>query len=242
MIFNMTGGGSNPLNFQVKTYPSETELKADNPKENTIGIITTTTMTSWVFSATEPKEPEVGMVWIGIGTSSNCEFNALKKNTLLVYPLSAKQYVGNTFSDVKAFNYIGGEWLGWAYFLFQEGTGLKVSPTTSYPTSLVTVTDEAITYKGNGTSDNANLNWDMDFTPYSTIEMDVTAFKKSKYCLAKICNTDYSNNIAECQFTVDSVRHHYSLDVSSINETKRLCFPGQSSDHFSIHNLYLTMK
>ena len=34
-------GGANPLNFTVKTYPSETELKADKTKKNTIGVITT---------------------------------------------------------------------------------------------------------------------------------------------------------------------------------------------------------
>ena len=109
MIFNMTGGGAS-LNFQVKTYPSETELKADKPKENTIGVITTTTMTSWVFSATEPKEPEVGMVWISVGDASGFEFNALKGKTLQVYPLSAKQYYSNKWNDVTPWIYQGSEW------------------------------------------------------------------------------------------------------------------------------------
>lgn len=120
MIFNMTGGGAS-LNFQVKTYPSETELKADNPKENTIGVITNTTMTSWVFSATEPTKPEVGMVWIAVGTSSTADFNALKKNTLQVYPLSAKQYEGNKFVSRVAMLYQVGEWIKWTLYLYDSG-------------------------------------------------------------------------------------------------------------------------
>ena len=111
-------GGGNPLNFTVKTYPSETELKADTPKENTIGVITTTTMTSWVFSATEPTEPGVGMVWISIGTSSAAEFNALKKNVLQVYPQSAKQYVGSKWEDKTYFTYQNGEWVSPKIYLF----------------------------------------------------------------------------------------------------------------------------
>ena len=121
MIFNMTGGGSNPLNFQVKTYPSETELKADNPKENTIGVITTTTMSSWVFSATEPAEPEVGMVWISVGTFSNCEFNALKGQNLQVYPINAKQYIGGAFVNKTAMSYQCGEWVNWSVYLYKSG-------------------------------------------------------------------------------------------------------------------------
>lgn len=106
-------GGGTSLNFLIRTYPSETELKADKPKENTIGLITTTTMTSWVFSATEPTEPEVGMVWICIGGSSSIDFNAITHNELRVYPMSAMQYVSGVFTLVTAFSYRNGEWVDW---------------------------------------------------------------------------------------------------------------------------------
>lgn len=120
MIFNTTGG-ANPLNFYVKTYPSEVELKADKPKENTNGVITTTTMTSWAFSATEPKEPEVGMVWIKVGTSSSAEFNALKKNTLQVYPVKAKQYESGKWADKPAYSYHSGEWGTLHTYIYKTG-------------------------------------------------------------------------------------------------------------------------
>ena len=118
------GGGKkeNPLNFSVVTYPSETELKAATPEENTVGVCTTTTMSSWIFSASEPTEPAVGMVWFSVGDFSSVEFNALKENTLQVYPLSAKQYVSGAWVDVTAFTYQGGEWVSWwDGYLYQIG-------------------------------------------------------------------------------------------------------------------------
>ena len=114
-------GGGTSLNFSIRTYPSETELNADKPKENTIGLITTTTMTSWVFSAVEPTEPEVGMIWILVGASSAAEFNALNSNTLQVYPTGAKQYVNGAWDDVPAYTYQNVEWVKWITYLYSNG-------------------------------------------------------------------------------------------------------------------------
>lgn len=48
------GGGSSPLNFKIVAYATEEELAAAQPKENTIGVITTTPISSWTFSAKKP--------------------------------------------------------------------------------------------------------------------------------------------------------------------------------------------
>lgn len=116
-----TSGGVSPLNFHVKTYPSETELKADKPKKNTIGIVPLATMTSWAFRSTEPTEPEIGMVWFIIGDNSPAEFNALVENTLQVYPISAKQYVSNEWKAIPAWSYQGEEWAEWFMYLYNTG-------------------------------------------------------------------------------------------------------------------------
>ena len=107
------GSGGSVLNFKVVPYATEELMKAATPKENTIGIITTTPITSWIFSATEPTEPAEGMVWIATGTPSDVAFNALKKNEILVYPSFAKQYVGGAWVDVAAKSHQGGEWVEW---------------------------------------------------------------------------------------------------------------------------------
>lgn len=109
MIFNVSGGGGTALNFRVvggTTAPT-------NPAENCIWVNTDTPITSWIFSATEPSPAEAGMVWISTGTSSLIEFNALKKNGIQIYPLSAKQYVSGKWVDKTAKSYQGGKLVDW---------------------------------------------------------------------------------------------------------------------------------
>lgn len=117
MIFNVTGGGGTSLNFKVVGGTTAPE----NPKENTIWVNTDVTIPSWIFSAEEPSPAEAGMVWISVGTSSSVVFNALKKNDIQVYPLSAKQYVGDQWVDVEAKTYQGGQWVEWANYLYASG-------------------------------------------------------------------------------------------------------------------------
>lgn len=113
MIFNVTGGGGAALNFKVVGYATKEELLAATPAENTIGIITEIPITGYHFGKEEPSPAAAGMVWITTGTRSTVEFNALKKNTIQVYPLSAKQYVDSAWVYVTAMSYQGGEWVEW---------------------------------------------------------------------------------------------------------------------------------
>lgn len=136
--FKHGAGGSNPLNFKIVSYATEEELLAATPKENTIGIVTTDTITSWIFSATEPTEPMEGMVWITTGATSTVAFNALKKNDIQVYPLSAKQYISGAWVDKTAKSWQSGEWVSWVTFVFQNGAftnggfGKQLGDATSY--------------------------------------------------------------------------------------------------------------
>lgn len=113
MIINMVSGAGASINFDVKAYATEAALLAAAPKENTIGIITTTAISSWALSATQPAEAAEGMVWISLGTSSTAEFNALKTNALQVYPIAASQYVGRVWKAVTAMSYQNGRWSEW---------------------------------------------------------------------------------------------------------------------------------
>lgn len=116
MIFNVSGGGGTALNFRVVGGTTE----PSNPKENMIWVNTSTTISSWVFSATQPSNPSNGMVWISTGTSSTVEFNALKKNGIHVYPISAKQYVSGAWVDKIAMSYQNGEWVDWVTYLYKS--------------------------------------------------------------------------------------------------------------------------
>lgn len=123
MIFNMAGGGGAAgsgagagLNFKVVGDTT----KPTSASENTIWVNTSTTITSWVFSATQPTG-EPGKVWITTGISSPADFNALKKNNITVYPISAKQYVNGAWVSKEAKSYQGGEWVDWIIYMYNKG-------------------------------------------------------------------------------------------------------------------------
>ena len=119
-IFNMVGcvGGSS-LNYEVVGGASA----PSSPSENTIWVNTSTDITSHIFSATEPQTPVDGMVWISVGASSPVAFSATEENPVMVYPISAKQYVNGAWVNKEAKTYQGGKWVDWYTFIFQSGVG-----------------------------------------------------------------------------------------------------------------------
>ena len=112
-------GGGSSLNFKVVGGATAPE----SPKENTIWVETATEISGWVFSAAEPGEATEGTVWISTGTSSTVEFNALRKNELLVCPLAAKQRIGGVWEGKPARTYRNGAWVDWWNGeLYMDGT------------------------------------------------------------------------------------------------------------------------
>lgn len=122
MILNMVGGGGAGLNFSVSAYASIDDLPG-SAGNNAIAVITDKTITSWMLSPAEPESPSNGMVWITIGGSGSVSFNALKKNGILIYPLSAKQYTGGVWVSVDAVSFVDGSWVAWItdIYLFNAG-------------------------------------------------------------------------------------------------------------------------
>lgn len=173
---NTGGGGGGGLNFKVvggAAAPS-------NPKENTIWINTETDITGWEFSATEPTCTD-GMVWITIGTASTVAFNALKKNGITVYPLTAKQYVSGAWVDKTAMIYQNGAWAElWNGVLYDYGNQYKYitggwvgSQTVSSNTTSggkLTVNEDNLSFTNvNGGSFGVVTANAMDLTRFSTL-------------------------------------------------------------------------
>lgn len=113
--------GATALNFKVIPYATEAALLAAAPVKNTIGVITDTKITSWIFAPSEPTVPLEGQLWIAAGTSSPVEFNALKKNGIAVYPVAAYQYISGAWVQKTAKSYIDGAWQDWFTYLFNNG-------------------------------------------------------------------------------------------------------------------------
>lgn len=114
--FNAGGAGGGGLNFAVVGNPQPV-----SPKENTIWIDTDVAITSYIFAAAEPSDPVEGMVWISTGTASTAAFNALKKNSITLYPMSASQYIDGAWASKIAKTNQGGEWVDWAVYLYRNG-------------------------------------------------------------------------------------------------------------------------
>jgi hypothetical protein len=106
---NTGGGGGGGLNYTVVGGTSA----PSNPKENTIWVNTSTEITFHAFQPFTPSNPQEGWVWIKAGTESGVAFNALKKNRIQLYPLSAKQYISGAWVDKTAKSYQGGKWVDW---------------------------------------------------------------------------------------------------------------------------------
>lgn len=96
------------LNFDVVPGLTRPETAA----ENTIWV-ETEKIGAWYFSPLQPEGMQEWDVWFIVSTSSSIEFNALKKNGIQVYPVSAKQYVSGKLNNVAAMSYQGGEWVNW---------------------------------------------------------------------------------------------------------------------------------
>jgi hypothetical protein len=103
--FNAGGAGGGGLNFAVVGNPQPV-----SPKENTIWIDTDEEITGYVFDTTQPEDAAEGMVWISTGVASATPFNALKKNKMIVNPLTAQQFTNGAWVDKVAKIYQGGNW------------------------------------------------------------------------------------------------------------------------------------
>ena len=174
MIFNVTGGGGAALNFKVVAYASEDALPA-TAAENTIAVITDTAITSYIFSAEEPSPATAGMVWIQVGASSPVEFNALKKNTIQVYPLRVKQYVDGAWVAKTAKSYQNGVWQNWQVYLFKDGV---FHPSLTYDLyKNASVTSDGLLKMYAGSVANSS-DWTCMWT---TSKFDYTPYKKLKW-------------------------------------------------------------
>ena len=167
MIFNVSGGGGASLNFKIVGGTA----RPSNPSENTIWINTGEEITSWIFSATEPVTPSEGMVWISTGKSSKAAFNILKKNILQVYPISAKQFLSDTWVMMPAVSFQNEMWVDWVIPL------TLIPNAEDYPSSKWTASRSGVSI--NVTENNAVVSYDSDGKSYVfmiSLDVDVTDF------------------------------------------------------------------
>lgn len=251
MIFNVSGGGGTALNFRVvggTTAPA-------NPAENCIWVNTETPITSWIFSAEESSPAEAGMVWFPIGTSSPVEFNALKKNGIQVYPLSAKQYVGGAWVAVTAKSYQGGAWVDWITYLYKDGeffedlTGTLSKIFSSAGSATLTLNETNIYFYsagGNGIYAFANL-FDLSGKSKLCCECKLTGsgtYAADVRVMSTKSVTSFSSGIVAQSYGVkDNAIHVIEVDISAIDSGyigfSGTIASGSDNCYFTIYKMWL---
>lgn len=249
MIYNDTSDyisfnaycGINPgagLNFSVYGYESEEKLLSDTKGENTIGIITDTAITSWVFSADAPESPAEGLVWIKTGLSSAVAFNALKKNGLRVCPIQAKQRLSGAWANKTAKSFLGGAWTDWWDGSTLYDSGDEIEPTTggwsaqAFKASNDVGDPKAPTVTKNAENMKVELagysggkyycgclmtNNAVDLTGFTTIKFNITAITSRVYLRVASAHSNSYTSEASLQISKNG---EYALDISSITGGK----------------------
>lgn len=234
-MYGFGGSGGGGLNFKVvggTTQPT-------NPTENAIWVNTSVSITDWVFSATEPEGYAHGMVWFSTGTSSAGEFNALKKNGIQVYPISAKQYVSGAWANVEAYIQKDGELIQFSllreYFI-KDGVEL-IKNYSLYNSTLKT--NDGIWYLTGSNTNHFAANYKLDGYGGKSIFVEVVdgrAYETTSYATGILVNTS--------PITSGAVKPAYVaqtlFDVSSSSSIKsgiyELKIPSDfSTGYFSIH-------
>ena len=220
---NLGVGGAAGLNFEVFGGTS----KPTNPKENTIWVNTNTDISEWVFSSEQPKKPVKGMVWFQTGTSATTAFNALKKNSVMVYPLYAKQYVDGAWVDRTAKSYQNGDWVEWLTdFILVDTNGVRDGYTklgATNTTCTVNSNNIVVKYSG-GNGSTAHFSWaDIDVTEYKVLEFTLTGVS---FIGSSKTIKFYVDDAASVNSTADGT---YGLDISKVSGFQKVGFDSQGA-------------
>lgn len=174
------GSSGASLNFKVIAYATEELLKAAQPRENSIGVVTDKEITGYYFCATQPENMAEGEVWFFTDHDSSVSFNALRKNTVQVYLTSAKQYVDGSCVLKLAYIYKNGVWNQFSYarlYIFKENEGLTSGYEVKYSTSNsgFSMGSDKITFSSDKTvGNNVYINPKVDLAHYNSLYVELT--------------------------------------------------------------------
>lgn len=210
-IFNMVGCGGSSLNYEVVGGTSA----PSSPSVNTIWINTSTTITSHIFSATQPTNPASGMVWITVGASSTVAFSATEENPVMVYPISAKQYVGGAWVDVEAKSFQNGVWVDWIRYLLRKND-LYAGWSVLSPVSFVTET-KGIRITRNGSFGYCYYSEMVDIRNYNTVNIkfsECTSLVGAQLCIGKKLFTSEADEISYAESAKALQNGSLQIDLS----------------------------
>ena len=219
MVLNMTGGGGINL-----TVVGGTTVPA-SPKENTIWVNTSTAISSYVMSVTEPESPVAGMVWFCYRSGSLAPIEVVKNSGIWAYPADCQQYVNGAWVFKPASVYQSGKWISLTITAIEPGK--IVLPyyltTTLNKNPSFTAGNGYTTLKGNEGGYAGAIFGPIDVTPFKTLHFRGGAAPNDNAAaiLLKIWGGRVTNSNASglAQIQIKTGTADYDLDISGINQT-----------------------
>ena len=231
------------LNFKIVGGATE----PTNPKENTIWVNTDAAITEWEFSATEPTGV-AGKVWFPTGSNSQAPFNALKKNSVTVYPLTAKQYVNGAWVYKTAMIYQNGAWTElWNGVLYDYGdqyehitggwVGSQTIASSTTSGGKLTVNEDNLSFTNvSGGSFGVVTTNAIDLTSFTTIHAITTGTVRIQAATVFPSSSPvvYSDGLS-------GTSTEHSVDISAITGSYKIAVNNRgSSGSTKLHRMWLT--
>lgn len=225
-------GGSGGFGLQIV----EGLVRPKNPTQGMVWAKTEHKVTYYDLSATKPENPVEGTLWVTIGDSGKRKIvSPVSKEWVIVYPLSAEQYVNDTWERIATYSYQDGEWVDWITYIYatgDDGNALYVyKPSGSYAGQISTVFDsDGVSLKNTNSSGTYGVriatNDKIDFTNYSKLCAKVLfnsiGSGGSTLWNTLAATTDRSGQgskfLASANYPDPSVGEHiYEVDISTID-------------------------
>lgn len=222
MIINLIGGGGGASVF-VKSYGSKEELLASTANENTIGVVTASTIADYFIQATAPAHA-AGRVFIKTGTSGSCSIDIGRGVT--IYPLYARVSNGTTWTTITMYVRKGGAWVTPNLILVENK--VKVNEfTTNAGTSMTVNGLDMSLYNGSATEKHCGY-LEVDLTDWRKLHCKIYTNLFSSYssiqCRLGITDTPNTPstwiNYTDCRpggSTTDE--YEFDFDLSSYSNT-----------------------
>lgn len=170
---NARGGGGG-LNLKVvggTTQPA-------SPRENTIWVSTTTVITGYVLSPTQPETGTEGMVWLKTA-DTGVEINVGRKNAVLLHLASGMLYSGSAWKNVECSAFSNGVWTQFSFlrvYLYNAGNQCKELTggwaITNHSNGTSKLMDTYIQISNTGTSANSLSN------THTLLKVDLSGYSK----------------------------------------------------------------
>ncbi|MEG0743126.1 MAG: hypothetical protein RR521_12915 [Clostridia bacterium] len=241
MIVRRGGGGS--AGVQVLAAASEAALPA-SAKEGTLAVITVTAVGNVTLKPDPPSAPMAGDLWIRCGLQSELHVEVQKKPSLVVFPVSAAQYVGGAWVQAALFGRINGAWKSAATYLYAYGTryvdGITTQGNAPFETSpFITFSEASFTFKKGETNNNS---WGIKYTNisfdrYHTLCAVITTTNSEPQFYAEGGGTTTAKQL----LTRNTVERLYTIDISKLMGVGAFSINkfGTEAYSFIVHALYL---